>query len=139
MDYVPDLAMATLYAATLPSEYASGPERIGIGLEDAALGIGGSMLGRFGMNAGRGMLGLRSPGARAAATQMGAFGGGIGASMLGPRFYGDSLQRRAEEQQLVMQDEREKQLLQMGMRMGQDSPAEAGFSYAMSGFQNPYG
>jgi hypothetical protein len=138
-DYGPDIGMAALYSMTLPKEFASGPERFGVGLEDAALGIGGSMLGRLGMHVARGAMGRNSERAIGFANDVGGFGGGIVASMVGPRFYSDSLQHRAEEQQLLAQDEREKQLLQMGIRMGQDSPPEAGFGYAMSGFQNPYG
>lgn len=141
-DYLPDIAMAGLYAASLPADYAGMPEKLGVGLEDATLGIGGSMLAR----ALTGGVGLKMGLKRDRIDQMTGFAGMIGgtvAQVAAPRLYGGYLQKRADEEFQKLQKQREEGLIAQGVDMAGGGFAESrpvqGLDYLLSGFNQNYG
>lgn len=136
-DWGPDILMGSLYAASLPNEYASAGEKLGVAAEDSAIGITGSMLGRAVVTAAA-LPFVKPHMARQIGQYAGGMGGGMVASMFSPRPFMGSIDKRMQEQASEQQRMRDEALIAQGVRMGADGLAQShpvqAFDYLLGGY-----
>lgn len=120
MEFAPDALGSAFTMMSLPQGTPI-QDRLLVGAEDLALGVGGSFGGRFAGGMAGALAGgkpMQVRGAMRSGAGIGGMAGGMGAAMFGPRpFYG-GIQARLEEQARLEQEQQMQGIFQQGIMAG---------------------
>lgn len=141
MEFAPD-ALGTAFTMMSLPQGTPLQDRLLVGAEDLALGVGGSLGGRALGGLGNGMLNRgsmqRMAGAIESGAGMGGMAGGMGLAMFGPRPMYDNIQKRLEEQARQQQEAQMQGVFEQGLMAGAQQlgqgPRITGIDNILSGF-----